>query len=351
MPTYPNTNISKLQQATGILSSDLFDHAPGNPNAVRMSDFLTDAIGRDISGDYDTNSLTDGGGDLEPPWDTNLSVPNGEALNDRLAFGGNDGELNSDGTFKITQGDELSIGRRFWVRVNWTGGDFAFEQIIPDKLSLTTADNCKVTNRLRGTAPNGNQVIDFQIEVTGYDFLLLQFEYDDGGYNSHAINYNTTLQFFTDEVKTSTPFLSSITLRWASEQINSSYVACDGSTSLDQLALNPQGYGVKVNTTVSDPTGQNSDYHLWTYLEDSSASPPDPTFHDGTGGGSFQSYSKGKGACQNGPTGPQLSGNTFKMYVFITLDPAGTNIFESETISFTPSTGNEDTVTKTFQGP
>lgn len=350
MPTYPSTNISNLKQATGILSNELFDHAPGTPSSVRMSDFLTDAIGRDISGDYDTNSVTDGSGGLEP-WDKNISVPNGNALNGSSAFGGNDGELNSNGTFKITQGDELSIGRRFWVRVNWEGGDFAFEQIIPDKLSLTTADNCKVTNRLRGTAPNGNRVIDFQVEVTGYDSLTLQLEYNDGGFNSHAINYNTKLQFFTDEVVTSTPYLQSITLRWASEQINSSYVACDGSTSLDQLALDSQGYGVKVNTTVFDPTNQNGDYYLWTYFADSNASPPDATFHDGTGGGSFQSYSKGKGACQNGPTGPLLSGNSVTMYVFITLDSAGTNIFASETISFTPSSGTENTVSKTFQGP
>jgi len=49
-----DVSISTLKGATSILSDYLFDHAPGSPNEVYMSDFLVDAVGNlsnQINGD------------------------------------------------------------------------------------------------------------------------------------------------------------------------------------------------------------------------------------------------------------------------------------------------------------
>jgi hypothetical protein len=345
-----SVSISSLKTATGIVSNDLFDHAPGTPNKVKMSDFFTTAIGRDIDGDYDNNTVTDGSGNV-PAWDTNLSVPNGNTVTGVSAFGTRDGSLNSSGTFKISTGDNLGPGQQFWVRVNFGGKDFAFQQIIPGSLTVTSTTNCDVKDRQQGNAPNGNSVVDFKLEVTGYDTLAIDFEYNDGGYNSDAINYNTTLGFFTDDVKTPTPYLQRVDLTWASEQINSQYVACDGSTSLDQLAATADGYGVKVDVTISDPTNQNAEYWLWIYFDDSGKWPPDNSDHNGVGDGGVGDPVEGKGACANTRTGAIIENNNYNMYVYITLDQSGSNVFADDFITFTPSKGNEGSTSKTFSAP
>ena len=352
-----SVNISSLKTATGILSNDLFDHAPGTPNSVKMSDFFTTSVGRDVNGDYDNTNVTDGGGS-PPAIDTNLSVPNGNTVTGVSAFGTRDGSLNSSGTLKITTGDKLKQGNQFWVRVNFEGQSFAFQQIIPNSLTVASTSNCSVKDRQQGTAPNGNSVVDFKIEVTGFDTLALDLIYNDGGYNSDAINYNTSLNFFTDEVETSTPYLQRIDLTYASSTVsNGSFVACDGSTPLENLAATVDGYGLKIDVTISDPTNVNSEYWLWIYFDDapSTDSPPDNSDHNGLGSGGVGDPVEGKGACANTATGALIDGNSFDTYVWITTDQSGSNVFNSNriprNISFTANKGTEGTETKTFSEP
>ena len=345
MPTYPGTTLSNLKTATEIASNTLFDHAPGTPNAVYYGDFVVNFIGRDINGDYDTNTATDGGGDI-PPWDTNLSVPNTNVNGNDSLPSGYDGSLDSSGDFVLSSGT-FEVGDIFWVRLDVDCGQYAVEQIVQDQVTINTT-RCTVLDTVRGVV-SGEDVLDIKLEVDGYDAIALDATYTDGGYNQHAVGYNTPLNFNSTSVEADTPYLQSIQLVWDDTGPNGTGVACDGSTALDNLlgigSASDDDYGIKVTTSVSDPTDQNSEYWLWVYFDDQNASPPDNSDH--LGGQPVE----GKTACANFPTQTILPDNSYNVYVYLTTDEAGNNIFADDFISFTPQTGQNGSTSKTFNAP
>jgi hypothetical protein len=357
-----DVTIDRLQAATGIGSNLLSAHHPNSNtgNETAMSDFFVSAIGRAVGRSYyDQGNVTDGTSN-PPAWDKNLSVPNGNSVSGVSTLpSGKSGSLDSNGTWTLDSSN-FQQGQKFWVRVDMAVNDFAREQVVMDQLVVSSTLNCNILNRVDGTV-NGNDVIDFEVEVNGYDNIAIDFEYNDGGYNSDAIHYYDSsapspdvIEFTTDTVETATPHLDRIDLEWDDTGTSGTRIACDGNTALDNIqGFGNSGndkYGVKVTTTVSDPTNQNAEYWLWVYFNDSTASPPDTAdnFYVQSGTPSPGDPIEGKIACTQFKTGFLSPNNSYNVYVYLTNDQAGSNIFQDEFVSFTPQTGTAGTVDQQF---
>jgi hypothetical protein len=260
--------------------------------------------------------------------------------------------LDASGTWTLDSSN-FQQGEKFWIRVDMNTGDFARQQVVMKRLTVSQTLNCNILNRVDGTV-NGNDVIDFEVEVDGYDNVAIDFEYTDGGYNSDAIHYNELIEFTTSTVETASPYLERIDLEWDDTGTSGTRVACDGSTALDNILSNGtsgnDNYGVKVTTTVSDPTNQNAEYWLWVYFDDSTASPPDTAdnFYVQSGKPSPGDPIEGKIACTQFKTGIIIPNNSYNVYVYLTTDQAGSNVFQDEFVSFTPQTGTAGSVDQQF---
>jgi len=353
-----DVTIDRLQAATGIGSNLLSAHHPNSNtgNETAMSDFFVTAIGRAVGRSYyDQGNVTDGTSN-PPAWDKNLSVPNGNSVNGFSTLpSGKSGSLDSSGTWTLDN-ENFQQGEKFWIRVDMNTGDFARQQVVMKRLTVSQTLNCNILNRVDGTV-NGHDVIDFELQVDGYDNIAVDFEYTDGGYNSDAIHYNELIEFTTSTVETATPHLQRIDLEWddtgPSTGEDDSRLACDGSTSLDNLFGSGQAgndtYGVKVTTTVSDPTNQNSEYWLWVYFDDSTASPPDSAdnFYIQSGSPDPGDPIEGRIACTQFRRA-LAPNNSYNVYVYLTLDQAGSNVFQDTFVSFTPQTGQSGSVDQEF---
>jgi len=346
MGALADNNMSNLKTATGVVSNNLSDHNPSGSGPTSYSDFLVTWVGRDIGASYyEQGSVTDGSGDI-PPYDTNLSVPPTNA-NGTSALPTYTGQLGTGGIFHLDNG-EIEPGYRLWFRVDLAAGQYAAEQILKDKLTVKETSNCTVVDRIDGTA-NGREVIDFQVEVTGYDVIAVRLSYEGDPYNDDAIHYNKDLSFSCDSIKSSMPYLKRISVQWDDTgPSGSGGVTCDGDP-LDGISgigtAGDDNYGIKITTEIYDPTNVNDNYYLWVYFDDANASPPD------TGDGLHPpgEPAPGKVACTHFRSGIVIPDNSYNVYVYITLDEAGNNVWESDYISFTPQTGQFGSNTKTFE--
>jgi len=341
-----DNNMTNLKSATGVVSNSLSDQNPSGTGKTAYSDFLVLFVGRDIGASYyEQGTVTDGSGDV-PPYDTNLSVPPTNA-NGTTALPTYTGQLGTDGVFHLDN-NTLSPGYKMWVRVDLAEGKYAAEQIVKDKLTVKSRLGCKVVDRIHGTV-DGTEVVDLQVEVTGYDVIALTLSYEGDPYNDDAIHYNKDLSFSCDSVISASPYLERISVQWDDTGPNGTGVACDGSTALDNLfgfgTAGDDNYGLKVTTNVYDPTNVNDNYYLWVYFDDQNASPPDSP--DGIE--SVGDPVAGKIACTSFRSGILLPDNSYNVYVYITLDEAGNDIWESDFISFTPQTGEFGSNTKTLE--
>jgi hypothetical protein len=356
-----SNTVDRLKAATGIADDRVSAHHPnGTGNETAMGDFFVTAIGRAVGRSYyDQGNVTDGSSN-PPAWDKNLSIPNGNSVSGLSTLpSGKSGSLDSSGTWTLDSSN-FQQGETFWVRVDMNGGDFARQQVVMKRLTVSQTLNCNILNRVDGTV-NGNDVIDFEVEVDGYDSVAIDFQYNDGGYNSDAIHYYDSsestpdlIEFTTSTVETATPHLDRIDLEWDDTGTSGTRVACDGSTALDNIQTNGtsgnDNYGVKVTTTVSDPTNQNAEYWLWVYFDDSTASPPDTAdnFYVQSGKPSPGDPIEGKIACTQFKTGIIIPNNSYNVYVYLTTDQAGSNVFQDEFVSFTPQTGTAGSVDQQF---
>lgn len=353
MPTYSGTTLSNLKTATGIASNNLFDHAPGSPSAVSFGDFLVQFIGRDIgSSAYEQGSVTDGSGDI-PPWDTNLSIPDTNVLGTSGLPTGKTGQLNSSGEFVLDGSDVFQQGDIIWVRVDADCGEYARQQIIVDQLTQNPT-GLNVLAVEQGTV-NGQDVVDFKLEVDGFDAIALNSTFADGGYNQHAINYNTQLNFNSTDVETATVYLELISAQWDDTGPNGTGVACDGSTALDNLfgtgTAGDDNYGIKVTVSVNDPTDKYGDVWAWVYFDDANASPPDSTdnIYTGSGGSVSGPVPADNVGCGHFRSGTLLPNNDYNIYVYVTENEDGSGeMIGDGYVTITPQTGEFGSVSKQY---
>jgi len=274
-----NTTISGLTQATSIASNDLFDHAAGTPSAVYMSDFLTGAIGRDVTSPEWAQGVVDGTGQF----DTFLGIP-------QTTIGGNDGlpsgrssTIEPDGSVTIDDGYKLRVGDKIWVRVGATGsGEFFAEQIGKNTSSLkftnSTARFSPTGARQVGIDGSGRRVIDIELEVTGYNAIEARLRLEDG-MNTDASNYgdpstqtgvsNTDLVFTTDDVKSDTVFFENMEIAYSNKGGGGSYVDCAGDPLDGGNTSGDLSYSVRVETEVNNPAQKfNGTTYVWVYMDD-----------------------------------------------------------------------------------
>jgi hypothetical protein len=361
--------IDRLKAATGIADDRLSAHHPnGAGNEASMGDFLVFRVGRQVGRSYySTQSVTETS-DI-PGWDLNLSIPTGNSVTGVSALPSNfsqGGALDSNGDYKLNSSSKtFEQGDKVWVRVDLSCNQYARQQIAVDQLTVTGISGAKVLQRASGTI-NGKNVVDFQLEITDFDTAIIKLEYNDGGYNDDAANYNRELQFFTPDVETSTPYLESLTLAYDDTGASGNQTACDGSTPLDDLPVGigsgtagDGNFGLRVNPFVSDPKDKKN-FYLWVYT-DSNNSPPDTPRNlyiqsgkpaDGDPIKLTSSGSGTKTACTQFINGGTLdNGNDIPVYVYLTEDQAGNTTFTSATINYPSNFNTHGSKTKTFPEP
>lgn len=359
--------MSRLKAATGIADDRLSAHHPnGAGNEASMGDFLVFRVGRSTGRSfYSTQTVTESS-DF-PGWDLNLSIPTGNSVTGVSALPSNfsqGGALNSKGEYKLNSNSKkFQIGDKVWVRVDLVGNQFARQQIVADQLNIKSISGAKVLQRADGTV-NGKDVVDFELEITDYDIAVIKLEYNDGGYNDDAANYNRELEFFTDDVQTATPYLESLQLYYDDTGASGNQVACDGTTPLDDLPFPGSGtagdgtFGLKVQPFVNDPKDKKNIW-LWAYT-DGSKSPPDTPANKyiqsgkPANGDPIQLTSIGgeqKSACTQFTLLTLDNGNDIPITVYLTEDQAGTTTFTSTTISYPSNHNTHGINTKNFSSP
>lgn len=274
-----NTTISGLKQATSIASNNLYDHGVGTPASVRMSDFLTGAIGRDVNSPEWSQGVVDGA----DQFDTFLGIPQTTIGGSNGLPAGRSSTIESDGRVTIDDGYKLRVGDKIWVRVGATGsGEFFAEQIGKNTSSLTftnsTARFSPTGARQVGIDGSGRRVIDIELEVTGYNAIEARLRLEDG-LNTDATNYgdpstqtgvsNTDLVFTTDDVKSDTVFFENMEIAYSNKGGNGSYVDCAGDPLDGGHTSGDLSYSVRVETQVNNPAQKyNGITYVWVYMND-----------------------------------------------------------------------------------
>jgi hypothetical protein len=256
MPTYPSTNISNLKQATGILSNDLFDHAPGSPNEVKMSDFLCNGVG-------------------------NFTEANQRLLRCVLYDGiGVDGSYNTNNIFKFDSGDgPIRPGIPFEILIKASPTDlgaFYSEQCMEGGTVLSIDEditsNAVTINSITNNLPSGisgdGVVVNAEIDSL-VNPLQIGLVYNDP-YNSHADNQGTTsisgfsspvgLAFKTDDVAPATAIYTGWNIR-----VTYRDSLPNKSVSGWEVDVEPQDTnGPFDGPNVYDPAGVSSTHDLYT---------------------------------------------------------------------------------------
>ena len=176
-----DVNISTLSSVTGIASNNLFAHGPSGASSVRMSDFFIDGVGL---------VEEDGRGPVaKAEWEFITDSSN-------TIF-----SLSSTPPGK----DDMKIGDQFALAI-YPINNVPFEYAVSNYVigqgmlggQAWTMSTKKINLLDSGTQTNtGGDVtrIEWKCEVSGYDGVSVTGRWEDGGYNSDMVHYDTAISF------------------------------------------------------------------------------------------------------------------------------------------------------------
>lgn len=199
MGTSGDVTMTNLKSATGIADDRLSAHHPnGAGNATAMSDFFVPGLGvyKDSDGDsaqefvasWKEVNVPVGGGFCDALLCNGDTFIIGIEIHDAPAPGGypdDDGSHDEPTDLGEHVIDAVMLGGSAWT---------------------INTQNCTVLSTTVQTDGQGTPVqVNYELEVTGYDFVDVDGRWEDGGYNKDMVHYDQTISYTTSDVESSVP--------------------------------------------------------------------------------------------------------------------------------------------------